>query len=231
MESTTIKSMSEKSIKSETTSASTLAHELIAKEEQNIGIFFAAFAIQYYFHKEILKQKIAEPVFVKFFGDIDLYASQRVLIKNIINNRHYRPICEELEKYFMEYNSNDEKLPHNIFLGRVNKAFLIRQIFKHTDQVLSKYNFIEKYIGQDIAHLNLDDLYADMNGIQIEQQILVLVRIFIHMKDGFENKKKTLLDSFIENIKRTREDLLSRGKKGSQEMHNLDMMLKFFAHK
>lgn len=38
----------------ETTSTDTLAQERMAKDEQSVGVFFAAFAIQYLLHKDIV---------------------------------------------------------------------------------------------------------------------------------------------------------------------------------
>ena len=58
-----------------TSAQNTLAHELSARDEQFVGIFFAAFAIQYYLHKEMLSVKMTAPIFLDFF---------KVLIKKLL---------------------------------------------------------------------------------------------------------------------------------------------------
>jgi hypothetical protein len=204
-----------------TTTGNTLAHEIILKEEQNIGIFFAAFAIQLYFNKEMMSSKVYNPNFLRFFSDIDIYASQRVFVKNILTNKSYAKVVITMENLFLEYNGDDSKMPYLIMLSIINKGFLIRQIFSQTDQILSKYEFIEKFIGKDISHLDFDDLYQKMQLLPEEQQILVLSRLFILMRDGFEDRKKTVKASFAENVKRLKHDYESRGKTQTTEYSNL----------
>ena len=221
--------MSETIGKSEGTSSNTLAHEMIAREEQNIGLFFTAFAIQFYMSREMLRKKLNKPAFILFFGDMEIYASQRVLIKNIITSHHFKKVIEDMDFIFHEHNEKPDQLPHEIFLSRINKGFLIRQIFKQTDQILSKYHFIDKYVGKEISMLDLDELKKDMEAFPVEQQILVLARIFIQMKDNFENKKKSIHKSFIENIKRTKDEYSAKGKISSMEYENLKQFLIWFS--
>lgn len=193
----------------ETTSTNTLAHEMIARDEQFVGIFFACFAIQYYLHKDMLQNKLTAPSFLKFFGDIEVYASQRVFIKNIIANKKYSKVIEEMQSLFLECSADPIKHPnpHSLFLSRLNKAFLIRQIFHHSDQVLEKYKFIETFLGKDIASLNIDELHSKMWHLPVEQQLLILVRIFSQIRDGYDNKKKNIMASFAENLLRLKEEI------------------------
>lgn len=214
--------------KTENTGASTLAHELVAREEQNIGIFFAAFSIQFYMTREMLKQRLNKPVFLNHFGDVEVFASQRIFIKNIIINKYYQNLCEEIEYLLIEHNNDDTKQPHELLLSRINKAFLIRQIFKQTDQVLPKYHFVEDFLGQEINNIDMDILYKKMETLPVEQQILVLSRIFTQVKDSFENKKKPILASFIENVMRVKNDYVSKGRTATQEYSNLEMLMKCF---
>lgn len=208
---------------------STLAHELIALEEQNIGIFFAAFAIQFYMNKEMLKRNLNNPPFLIYFGDVEIYASQRVLVKNIINNNAYRLICEKIALTLYDENMYGDKQAHELFLGSIHnakKAFFIRQIFKQTDQILQKYEFIEDFIHLDIVQLDVGQLYQQLALLPIEEQILILARIFSKMRDGFDNKKKTILESFIENIRRTHTEYTVKGKTKTSEYLNLEMLMK-----
>lgn len=203
------------------TTGNTLAHENILKEEQNIGIFFAAFAIQFYFSKEMLSSKLFKPNYLKLFSDIDLFASQRVFIMNIIKNKKYYKINQMMEGLFLEYHGDDKKMPYINLLNRMNKGFLIRQIFGQTDQILSKYLFISNFLDRDITQIDFDSLYDAMESLPTEQQILVLSRIFILMSDSFEQKKKTIYVSFLENTLRVKTDYESKGKTNSIEYSNL----------
>lgn len=204
-------------------SPNTLAHELVAREEQSVGIFFAAFAIQYYVHKDMLTKKINVPTFLKFFSDIELYASQRVLIKDIINNKKYKFIVLELEKLLLDYNADASRLPYETFLNKIyNKAFLIRQIFEHTNQTLSKYSIIKDYINIELINLDLNELADKMANFTNEEKILMLIRIFIQQKDAYESKKKEIMDSFLENIQRKKEEYKLKNKTNSIEYTNLE---------
>lgn len=204
-----------------TSTGNTLAHEIILKEEQNVGIFFAAFAIQFYFHKEIISKKVSEPSYLRLFSDIDIYASQRVFIKNIITNKNYRRVVNEIENLFLEYSGDDSKMPYLLMLSRINKGFLIRQIFSQTDQVLTKYEFVHEFVGKDITQLDFDKLSDRMKFLPEEEQILVLSRLFIMMRDGFEDRKKTLKSSFSENIIRMKNEYESKNKTQTLEYSNL----------
>jgi hypothetical protein len=198
-----------------------LSHEIILKEEQNIGIFFAAFAIQFYLHKEILSIKIYKPLFLRFFFDIELYASQRLFIKNIIKSKNYHKVVNVLKNLFLEYAGDDSKMPYLLMLARINKGFLIRQIFYKTEQILSKYKFINEFVDKNIFQLDFNELHNKMQFLPEEQQILILTRLFIFMKDNFEDKKKTLKDSFAENIIKIKHEYEIKEKTKTIEYSNL----------
>jgi hypothetical protein len=202
----------------------TLAHELVAREEQNIAIFFISFAIQLYLTKEMLKKDLNKPKFLLYYGDIELFASQRVLIKNIILNKDYKGFCEDIEKFLIESNIK-ENLPHECFFNKINKSFLIRQIFNQTDQVLSKYKFINKFINLNITELDLSELFSLMVELPREQQILIISRIFSNIHDRFENKKKSIQWSFLENLERKKSEYVLRKKDTSQELINIKMLI------
>lgn len=204
-----------------TNTGNTLAHEIILKEEQNIGIFFAAFAIQFYFNKEMMSSKVFKPSFLRFFSDIDIYASQRVFVKNIITNKNYSKVVNAMENLFLEYSGDDSKMPYLLMLSRINKGFLIRQIFAQTDQILTKYEFINDFIGKDISQLDFNALHEKMQFLPEEQQILILARLFVLMRDGFEDRKKTLKSSFAENIVRMKHEYEAKGKTQTVEYSNL----------
>lgn len=220
--------MEDNEMKNEYSSPTTLAHELVAREEKNVELFFAAFAIQYYMHKDMLINNLNPPTFIKFFGDMELYASQRVFINNLINNKKYKNVVERMEKLLLEYNVNSNRLPYESYLNSINKAFLIRQIFEHTDQTLAKYVFIKDFINKDIADIDLDALDLKMGSLPVEQKILILVRIFIQLKDTFENKKKEIMESFIENIRRKKDEYVSKNKVATVEYENVQKFLDKF---
>ena len=60
------------------------------------------------------------------FSDIDIYASQRVFVKNILTNKSYTKVVRTMENLFLEYNGDDSKMPYLIMLSRINKGFLIK---------------------------------------------------------------------------------------------------------
>ncbi len=182
--------------------ATTVAHELIARDEQIIGTFFSAIAIQYFLHKDMLNNKLIPPTFITINSDVETFATQRMFIKNLIGNTKYIKVIEELQSLFLEYCSNPKKnpQPYLLFLSRINKAFLIRQIFNHSNQILEKYQFVEDFIGQQ--QIDLDKLNAKMWHFPVEQQILILARIYSTINDTYEDKKKTILNSYKENVQR-----------------------------
>ncbi len=185
----------------------TMAHELVARDEQSVGIFFSSVAIQYFLHKDMIQSKINPPEFIKFFADIEIYGSQRVFIKNLISNKNYAKVLDEMRSLFMECDKSPDKHSYTLFLARINKSFLIRQIFRHTDQVLDKYNFIDKFVNPDINNINMDELYKSMWLLPVEQQILILTRVFISIQDTMDTKKKNILLSFAENVARVQDEI------------------------
>lgn len=178
----------------------TLSHELIAKEEQNIAIFFAAFAIQYYLHKNLLQQEIIYPNYLKYYADIKILASQRIFIKNLIVDKNYQTICSYIETSLLQ---NKEAFPHNFFLSKMNKAnkiFYIRQIFSHSNQILKKYQFFS--IFDKKSTIDLSELYTFLKPLSLDEQILCLSRIYINIDDQNHDKQKTIFQSFHENFQR-----------------------------
>ena len=129
-------------------------------------------------------------------------ASQRIFIKELIHNEKFAKVIGELQILFLEYCSNPKKnpQPYQSFLARINKSFLIRQIFNHSNQVLEKYAFIEDFLGKQ--QVDLDRLNAKMWHFPIEQQILILARVYASVTDGLTNKIKTIGDSYKENVTR-----------------------------
>jgi len=181
---------------------STIDNELIARDEKIVGIFFAAVAIQYYLHKDMLVNKLVFPHFLYAFSDIETYATQRVFIKDLIGNNKYSNVIEDMQSLFLEHSTNPTKnqQPYLLFLSRINKEFLISQIFNHNDQISEKYQFIEDFLGQE--YVDLDKLNDKIWHFPTEQQILILARIYSTIHDNYEDKKKTILNSFKENVQR-----------------------------
>lgn len=207
------------------TNSSTLAHELVARDEQIVGIFFSAFAIQYFLHKDMLNNKLTAPSFINIFSDIDTFATQRMFIKNLIGNKKYIKVIEEIQSIFLEFcsHSNKNPQPYLLFLSRINKAFLIRQIFNHSDQVLDKYQFIDDYLNKE--QIDLDKLNTKIWHFPVEQQILILSRIYSTISDGYSEKMKTILNSYRENLQR----LLDEAQKNPNRYQAVALTnLKFF---
>lgn len=199
----------------------TLAHEMIAKEEENIAIFFSSFAIQAYMRRNLLMRKnMKTPFFINKNKDIVLYASQRFLIRNIITQ--YQDITEYIEQLFID--TDGTKDPEVIFFQGLNKAFLIRQIFQQTDQVLKKYDFINEFLPLKFSEINFNELKKKMENLTLKEQILVLVRIFVNMKDDFTDRNRTIGVSFVENIVRQKQLFIERGFEKSIEYANLDRL-------
>lgn len=208
------------------TNSTTLSHELVARDEQIIGCFFAAFAIQYFLHKDMLNNKLIAPQFINVFSDIEVCASQRIYINNLIgNSKKYIKVIEELQLLYLEYCSdvNKNPQPYLLFLSRINKSFLIRQIFNHTDRMLEKYQFIEDFVNKD--KVDLDKLNSKIWHFPVEQQILILARIYSSITDEHTDKIKTILVSYRENLKRLITEIESNKSKYNDIQKN---NIKFF---
>ncbi len=190
-----------KTEKTTSTQTEEVAQELLARDEQLVGVFFSALAIQYFLHKDMLNNKLIPPNFVAINGDIQTCATQRMFIKELIHNKKYLKLVEELQMIFLEYVRDPRKYPqpYLLFLSRINKGLLIRQIFSHGG-VVDKYSFIEDFYGK--KQIDLDKLNAKMWHFPIEQQILILAKIYSGIQDGFEDKKKTIATSYKENVTR-----------------------------
>lgn len=189
----------------ETTKANTAAQDRMAQDEQNIGVFFASFAIQYLLHRDMLQNILSTPQFLKHFGDVSISASQRIFVKEIIRAKDNETsrIVEELQFTLLESMSTKSKNPRPdlFFLSRIQKDFFIKQIFKHTDDIMPKYEFIDKFVTSNIREIDLKTLVNSMWVLSVEQQILILCRIFVALgEDGMPGKRKTIIDSFSENL-------------------------------
>lgn len=199
------------------------------KDEQYVGIFFAAFVIQYYLHKDFSSLSIESVDYLEPFKDFELYASQRVFIKNIISNKKYTILCQEIKYMLFEYNSKKEKSPHEIFISRINKEVQIKQIFAQGEDILNKYKFIHELTHQNVSEIDMDELHKKIWHFPIEQQILICIYLFSKIKDEYENKKKSIGDSFVENSTKIRNAFLKIGKKNTIDMKNYDLFIKTFS--
>lgn len=185
--------------------SSTLSHEMLAQDEMNVGLFFASFAIQGYLKHKVIKAGVNLPYFIRFYGDLKISAAQRIFIKEILEDKNYEKIADDMMSLLLESQDGRERQAYLIFLGRINKSFLIRQIFHHTEQILDKYKFISKYINLNIRDISFKDLMDNIWMLSIEQQILILARIFVSLKDKNQKGMKTIKDSFKENLMRLEE--------------------------
>lgn len=211
-------------------------HERIAQDEWWIGLFWAGLAIQYLLHKDMLQTEMDEPIFLEAFKDTELTASQRIFVKNILSNAKYKLILDKMRESFLmccaSFSSSKAKrhTPVQVFLENINKSFLIRQIFQHTPQVLPQYQFLETFCRQDIMQINMHELHQRIWAFPIEQQIIILSRIFasLGVNDHFPDKKKTLLQSFGENVHRTKEEMKrNRGRYSTREINNIVLFESF----
>ncbi len=208
------------------------SHEALAQDEQSIGVFFAAFSVQVLFQVKLLQFKLKEPKFLDLFNDIVLFASQRIFINKLLHDEKYKLITQYIRD-LIRRNSIDPKItkqPYILFLSELNnKSFLIRQIFGHSSQVLPKYTFINKYLEIDITKVNIDMLFREMENLSIEEQVLCLSRIFIKLQDQYVDKQKTIKQSFEENLKRTKEELINNQEsRKNVNMKNIDMLEEFY---
>ena len=199
------------------------------KDEQYVGIFFAAFVIQYYLHKDFSTVAIETVEYLEPFKDIELYASQRVFIKNIISNKKYRIMCEEIKYLLFEYNSKKEKAPHDIFLSRINKEVQLKQIFAQGNDILEKYKFVHELAKKDVSEIDMDELHKKIWHFSIEQQILICIYLFSKIKDNYDTKKKSIGDSFVENSMKIREAFIKMGKKSGIDMKNYELFIHTFS--
>lgn len=197
------------------------------KNEEFVGIFFSAFVIQYYLHKDFSNILITNVNFIIPHQNIELYASQRVFIKNIISNKKYKIICEEIKYLLIEYNTNKNKMPHEMFLSRMDKEVQLRQIFAQGDLVMEKYRFLYDFETKDVDKMDMDELYKKIWHFSLEQQIIICIYLFSKIKDDYNSKKKTIGSSFIENSTKIKSAFISLGKKGT-DLKNFDLFINTF---
>jgi len=198
------------------------------KNEEFVGIFFAAFAIQFYLHKDFHSIKITSVEYLDQFKNIDIYASQRVFIKNIISNKKYKILCEEIKYLLIEHNSKKELAPHQIFLSRINKEAELKQLFSPVSSSSDKYRFIREIEKKGISDINMEELYSKMWHLSIEQQILICIYLFSKFTDQYESKKKSIKESFLENATKIREIFVAMGKSNTVEVKNFDLFIDTF---
>ena len=199
------------------------------KNEQYVSIFFAAFVIQYYLHKDFSTVPIETVEYLKPFKDIEIYASQRVFIKNIIIDKKYRILREEIKYLLFEYNSKRDKPPHKIFLSRINKDVQIKQIFSQRGDVLDKYKFIHDLSKKDVSEIDMNELHKKIWHFSIEQQILICVFLFSKINDEYDSKKKSIGDSFVENSIKIRDAFAKLGKNNGIDIKNYELFIRSFS--
>lgn len=192
------------------------ALQMLARDEKVIGYFFAALATQYFLHKDMLVTKLTSPNFIFPYAKNNMCASQRVFIKDIITNPKFKKVLDEMQSLYGEYcNENVKKTPpQTIFLSRINKAFLIRQIFGHGDSVNERFTFIESLLDRNVKDLN--EIEKKLWHLPVEEQIIILSRIFDNISDSTPERDKTLTNAYRENLHRITVDQKQHPEKHSQ---------------
>ena len=192
-------------------------------EELYVYKFFSAFYIQFLLQKEFSNTPILKLQFMEKHLNDQIYASQRIFIKNLIGNSNYKVFCDEMKNLFLEYNENKSVSPCNLFLSRINKEALLKQIFI---QGSGKYKFLHPFVDLSGTSIDLDDLYNKIWHLSQEQQIVIFAYIFSRIHDTNVKKKKLLKDSFTENCQRV-QDYNKQTNKGTQiEAENIEFFLK-----
>lgn len=191
------------------------ALQQLNKNEEEISVFFSALAAQYFLHKDLLTTKMTAPQFIYNHSEYETCASQRAFIKDLLSNPDYRKVVDEFQALFSEYclELNKKNTPSSIFLSRINKAFLIRQIFGYEESD-TKFKFIEEFLGK--STIDFEKLKQKIWQLQVEQQIIVLARIYGSITDNYTTKRKTLLNSYRENLHRLTVDAKQHPNKHSQ---------------
>lgn len=207
----------------ELSAGTSLAHEQLANDEINVHIFFASVATQYYLEKDMLNMGVSFPFFIIKYKDIQLSISQRAFINSIIKNKSFNSMILEMKSLYIK--SNNKLSPSDIFLNSIQKGFLIRQIFQHTEQVLSKYKFILNYKDISFKEINIDDLYKKIESFDISQQILICTYVFSNIVDRVQDKNKSILNSFIENTEKTLNHLNVQNKTSTLEYKTIKSYL------
>lgn len=180
---------------------------MLSRDEAKIGQFFAAVATQYFLHRDMLTNKLVAPNFLNSYDNYEMCAGQRIMIKDLIASESFKKVMDEMNALYMEYcNETGRRTPPaSIFLSRINKAFLIRQIFEHTENLEGKSQFVRDYINKE--SIDIDDLGGKMWATPVEHQIIILARVFDTLNDGIEEKKKTIMNSYRENLHRLTVDV------------------------
>lgn len=192
-------------------------------EELYVYKFFSAFYIQFLLQKEFSNTPILKLQFMEKHLNDQIYASQRIFINNLIGNSNYKVFCDEMKNLFLEYNENKSFSPCNLFLSRINKEALLKQIFI---QGSGKYKFLHPFVDLSGTSIDLDDLYNKIWHLSQEQQIVIFAYIFSRLHDTNVKKKKLLKDSFTENCQRVQYYNKQTNKGTQTEAENIEFFLK-----
>lgn len=192
------------------------------EEEKSLYKFFNAFYIQFLLQKDFSNIPILKLDFLNGFIDEPVYATQRVFIKKIISDSHFKVFSEEMKEYFLEYNSTKAVSPCGLFLGRINKDVFIKQVFSGQ----GKYKFLSQFLEQSGGNISMDDLYNKIWHLSQEQQTVIFAYIFSTLEDTHINKRKSFKDSFTENCQRVQEYNLQTGRGTKIENENIEFFLK-----
>lgn len=187
------------------TAQTSLAHEQLARNEQFVGMFLAVFISNLNKDKYLINNDKIE--FINNYLDIELYISQRMFIKRMIES----PVFKDLIEYIVnliDKSYNSSVTPLEQFMSSFNKgdkAFLIRQIFRHSEQVIEKYRFIQNFIDIPVQDIDMDILNKKMWQLPIEQQLLACSSVFSKIKDEHSEERETLNET-IKKLDKSQSD-------------------------
>lgn len=206
----------------------TVSDEIVieSEEERNIYRFFNAFYIQFLLRKDFSQIPILKLQFLEKYVDDSIYASQRIFIKDLIANPNFKIFCDEMKNLFLEYNETKSLSPCNLFLKRINKDVLIKQIFI---QSTGKYKFLHPFVKMSGNTINPEELSSKIWHLSQEQQIVIFAYIFSTLHDSNIKKKKLLKDSFTENCERVQIYNKTNNKGTQTEKENIDFFLKMMS--
>lgn len=197
-----------------------------SEEERHVYRFFNAFYIQFLLRKDFANTPILKLQFLEKYTDDHIYASQRIFIKDLISNPDFKIFCDEMKNLFLEYNETNALSPCALFLKRINKDVLIKQIFV---QGIGKYKFLHPFVKMSGNTINCEDLNSKVWHLSQEQQIVIFAYIFSTLHDSNVKKRKLLKDSFTENCQRVQEYNKASGKGTQTEKENIDFFLKMLS--
>lgn len=191
-------------------------------EEQAVYKFFNAFYIQFLLQKDFSNTPILKLDFLGGFVKDYVYATQRVFIKKIISDQHFKVFSEEMKEFFLEYNSTKASSPCSIFMRRINKDAFLKQVFGGH----GKYRFLKQFLEQSNGNVSIEELYNKIWHLSQEQQIIIFAYIFSTLEDTHIHKRKSFKDSFYENCQRVQEYNKQTGRGTKIENENIEFFLK-----